>query len=267
VRYGNAAASQLQLGSWGDLLETTALYVRHGNTLDPATAAMLVQCLDRLVVAWEDEDSGMWELDDHRHYTSSKLGAWTAFERALRLAAREELPGAHAGRWRQERDRLVAFVEERCWSDDLGAYAEHAGADTLDAGVLRGGRMGWMAVSPVRFASTVDAVRERLDAGGGLLYRASREIGREGAFLACSFWLADALARTGRADEAAELFEQLLGYANDVGLLSEQVDPSSGELLGNFPQGLSHLALINAACSIHDARGAGASATAGAVGR
>jgi GH15 family glucan-1,4-alpha-glucosidase len=267
VRYGNAAASQLQIGSWGDLLETASLYVEHGNALDPDTAGVLAQCLDRLAVIWTDEDSGIWELGDHRHYTTSKMGAWMAFDRAQRLVAEAELPRGHAGRWRREREAVRTFVEEHCWSEELGAYTEFAGGESLDAAVLRGSRIGWATLSPERFARTIDAVREQLDAGGGLLFRTSRERGTEGAFVACSFWCAAALARTGRVDEAEGLFEQLLDFPNDVGLLSEEVDPSSGELLGNFPQGLSHLALINAACAIRDARAGDASATASATAR
>jgi GH15 family glucan-1,4-alpha-glucosidase len=190
-----------------------------------------------------------------------------AFDRALDLVQQGELPDAHVVQWRKQREAVQAFIEGRCWSEDLGAYAEFAGADSLDAAVLRGARMGWPQQSPERFTRTVDTVRERLDAGKGLLYRTTREQGKEGAFLACSFWLVSALAHTGREDNAAELFEELLEHQNDVGLLSEEVDPASGDLLGNFPQGLSHLTLINAACAVHDARGVGASAKAGAAGR
>ncbi|MGH2970783.1 MAG: glycoside hydrolase family 15 protein [Gaiellaceae bacterium] len=267
VRYGNAAASQLQLGTWGDLVETTWLYVDHGGALASDTSAMLAGCLDRIAVAWQDEDSGLWELDDRRHYTSSKMGVWMAFDRGVGLVERGELPDDHVAHWRKQRDAVQAFVEARCWSEHLGAYVEFAGADSVDAAVLRGSRIGWPKHSPERFARTIDVVRDRLDAGGGLLYRTTRERDHEGAFLACSFWLAAALAHTGRVDEAAALFEQLLEYENDVGLLSEQVDPSSGDLLGNFPQGLSHLTLINAASAIADARADGASATEGAAAR
>jgi GH15 family glucan-1,4-alpha-glucosidase len=267
VRYGNAASSQLQLGSWGDLLETTDLYVRHGNALDRDTQSTLVDCLDRLAVIWEDHDSGIWELDEHRDYTSSLFSAWMAFDRALSLVDQGELPDAHADRWATERARIVEFIERRCWSDEHGAYVEYAGADTLDAAVLRAARMGWSRIAPERLERTIAVIRDRLDAGGGLLYRTTGKASQEGAFVACSFWLVEALARTGRVDEAAARFEQLLGYANDVGLFSEEIDPSSGELLGNFPQGLSHLALINAAGAIEDSRAADASEKAGAVER
>jgi GH15 family glucan-1,4-alpha-glucosidase len=267
VRYGNAAASQLQLGSWGDLLETTSLYLEHGNALDDATAALLEQCVDRLAVIWQDDDSGIWELDECHSYTASNISSWMALDRGVELAEHGHLPGDHADTWREERERARAFVEERCWSDDLGAYVEYAGADTLDAAVLRSARMRWDRVSPARLHRSVDVIRERLDAGGGLLWRRTDNIGEEGAFVACSFWLVEALARRGDLDEAASLFEQLLTYENDVGLLSEEIDPSTGALLGNFPQALSHLALINAGSGIHRARVDGASRRAGAAAR
>jgi GH15 family glucan-1,4-alpha-glucosidase len=271
VRYGNAASTQLQLGSWGDLLETAALYVSEGNVLDDDTAEMLTDCIDRVAMLWVDEDSGMWELDELRHYTTSKIAVWMAFERALRLAEEGHLPGRHVAQWREQLDRLHAWIEDRCWSEELGAYRGWAGEDALDAGVLRACRQGYPEWE--RLDRTVDTIRERLAAGPGLIYRTSEHLGQEGAFVACSFWVVEALARLGRVDEACETMEQILPYANDLGLFSEEIDPSSGELLGNFPQGLSHLALVNAAGAVEDAeakasagsRAGDASATAGAA--
>jgi GH15 family glucan-1,4-alpha-glucosidase len=263
VRYGNAAFSQLQLGSWGDLLETADLYVSRGNALDEDTGTLLADCVDRLAVLWSDEDSGMWELDRHRHYTSSKVGAWMALDRAVRLAEKGHLPDTHVPRWREERDRVRAWIEEHAWSEELGAYRGWAGEKCLDAAALRAVRMGYPERE--RLGGTVDAIREGLSAAPGLVYRTSEHVGQEGAFVACSFWVAEALARLGRVDEACEAMEQVLPYANDLGLFSEQIDPGSGELLGNFPQGLSHLALVNAAGAIQDARASDASATAGAA--
>jgi GH15 family glucan-1,4-alpha-glucosidase len=271
VRYGNAASTQLQLGSWGDLLETAALYVSEGNVLDDDTAEMLTDCIDRVAMLWVDEDSGMWELDELRHYTTSKIAVWMAFERALRLAEEGHLPGRHVAQWREQLDRLHAWIEDRCWSEELGAYRGWAGEDALDAGVLRACRQGYPEWE--RLDRTVDTIRERLAAGPGLIYRTSEHVGQEGAFVACSFWVVEALARLGRVDEACETMEQILPYANDLGLFSEEIDPSSGELLGNFPQGLSHLALVNAAGAVEDAeakasagsRAGDASATAGAA--
>jgi GH15 family glucan-1,4-alpha-glucosidase len=268
VRHGNAARRQLQLGSWGDLLETADLYVECGNAIDESTGQLLASCIDRLCMNWRDGDSGIWELDDPRQYSASNISVWMAFDRALRLAAEGQLPGKHAERWREERSAVVRYLEEHCWSEEIGAYLEFAGATSeLDAAVARAARMGWPSVNGDRFDRTLAAIRERLDAGDGLLYRTSRLAGEEGAFVACSFWTAEALARRGRADEAADLFERMLAYANDVGLLAEQIDPGTGEQLGSFPQGLSHLALINAAGAISDARGAGASAREDATAR
>ncbi len=251
VRYGNAAESQLQLGSWGDLLETADLYVSDGNVLDEESGSLLADCVDRVAALWRDEDSGMWELDEIRHYTGSKMTVWTALDRAIRLAEAGELPAAHVARWREERERLHAWIEVSLWSDELRAYRGWAGEDTLDAAVLRAPRQGYP--EEARLGRTVDAIREQLAAGPGLIFRTSEHRGQEGAFVACSFWVVEALARLGRVDEACETMELILPYANDLGLFSEEIDPSSGELLGNFPQGLSHLALINAAGAIQDA--------------
>ncbi len=268
VRYGNGASSQLQLGSWGDLLETADLYVSEANALDDETGEMLASCVDRASTLWRDEDSGMWELSKHRHYTSSKLSIWTTLDRALHLAEEEQLPAGHVSQWREQRDRLRDWIEEHFWSDELGAYRGWAGEESLDAGVLRAVRMGYPERD--RLGETVDAIRDRLAAAPGLVYRTSEHVGKEGAFVACSFWVVEALARLGRVDEAGETMERILPYANDLGLFSEQIDPDSGELLGNFPQGLSHLALVNAAGAIGDALRAGsragaASARAGAA--
>jgi GH15 family glucan-1,4-alpha-glucosidase len=213
----------------------------------------------------------MWELDEHRHYTTSKIAAWMAFDRALGLAADGHLPDRHVPQWREQHERIHAWIEEHCWQEELGAYCGWAGEESLDAGILRAMRMDYPERE--RLDRTVVTIRERLAAAPGLVYRTSEHVGQEGAFVACSFWVVEALARLGRVDEACETMEQILPYANDLGLFSEQIDPSSGELLGNFPQGLSHLALVNAAGAVEDAqaeasgasRADGASAKAGAA--
>jgi GH15 family glucan-1,4-alpha-glucosidase len=267
VRYGNAARTQLQLGSWGDLLETAALYVSEGNVLDEETGEMLAACVDRVAILWPDRDSGMWELDEHRHYTASKIAVWMAFDRALRLAEDGHVPGKHTAQWREQHERIHAWIEASCWSEELGAYCGWAGEESLDAGVLWALRMDYPERE--RLDRTVDTIRERLAAAPGLVYRTTEHVGQEGAFVACSFWVVEALARLGRVDEACETMEQILPYASDLGLFSEEIDPASGELLGNFPQGLSHLALVNAAGAVEDAsagsRAGGASAKAGAA--
>ena len=200
---------------------------RERNALDDDTGQLLADCVDRLAVTWSDEDSGIWELHDHRHYTCSKMASWMAFDRAVKLSEAGELPAVHADRWRDERDAVERFVERHAWSDELRAYVEYPSTRTSTRPLLRGARNGWPRVNSERFDSTIDVTRERLDAGGGLLYRTTRTMHEEGAFVACSFWLAEALARCGRVDDAATLFEQVIAYENDVGLLSEEIDPGA----------------------------------------
>jgi GH15 family glucan-1,4-alpha-glucosidase len=252
VRLGNGAAGQTQLGSYGDLLETICLYVQHGNALDPLTKVRVAEVADHVCRIWQNEDSGIWELPVRRHYTESKLSCWVVLDRAIRLAELGEAPAERVGAWREEAERIRAWTDEHCWSEARNAFAFYAGTDELDASVLLAARTGYLAPDDPRLGSTIDAIRQHLGAGGPLLYRYSGQEGKEGCFLACSFWLADALARAGRLGEAREVMDALLGLANDVGLYSEEIDPRNGELLGNFPQGLTHLSLINAAKAIAD---------------
>jgi GH15 family glucan-1,4-alpha-glucosidase len=255
VRRGNAAAGQLQLGCYGDLLETAELYIRDGNALDDATAGRLADILDHLTTIWSKEDSGIWELPDPRQYTISKLSVWMAFDRARQLVERGQLPRERAQAWGECAKEVRDFVERDCWSESRGCYVMFPGSGKLDASVLRLSRMHFLDVAGERFSAVIDAIRDELDAGGGLLYRYSGQQRVEGAFVACSFWLVEALARAGRVGEARETMEQVVAHANDVGLFAEEIDPESGAFLGNFPQGLSQLALINAAAAIRNAEG------------
>jgi GH15 family glucan-1,4-alpha-glucosidase len=258
VRTRNRASAQLQLSPYGDLLTTTWLYVRDGNELDPATARRLVDVVDLLRSLWRNEDAGFWELLTARHFTQSKMGAWVAFDRALRLVDDGQLPSDHAAAWRAEGEAIRDWVESHCWSEEKRSYVQYAGADTLDATCLLIGRMEYADPRDERNLLTIDAIRREL-AAGPLLFRYSGAEAEEGAFVACSFWLVEALARAECFEEAQELMEELLTLANDVGLYSEEIDPRTHEFLGNFPQGLSHLALMNAAAlyqqSLERARG------------
>jgi GH15 family glucan-1,4-alpha-glucosidase len=169
------------------------------------------------------------------------------------LAEEGLLPASAARRWGVEAQAIRTFVEEHCWSEKRQSYSRFAGSDELDASILLAVLMGYEG-SPDRLSKTVEAVRRELGRGS-LVYRYTGEdglSGGEGFFLTCSFWLVDALARCGRLTEAAETMEQLVGLANDVGLYAEEIEPSTGEFLGNFPQGLVHLALINAAISVRE---------------
>jgi GH15 family glucan-1,4-alpha-glucosidase len=247
---GNNASGQVQLGSYGDLLETIELYVRHGNTLDGRTRVRLTETADQVCRIWRNEDSSIWELQEVRQYTISKVNCWVALDRTLQLVDDGEAPAEHADRWRAAAEEIRRWIEAHCWSEQRQSYTFYAGSDDLDAALLLAIRTGFLKPDDPRALSTIDAIRAELGAGGPLLYRYSGQEREEGAFLACSFWLAEALARCGRLEEARETMEQLLALANDVGLYSEEIDPESHELLGNFPQGLTHLSLINAAHAI-----------------
>ncbi len=246
VRCGNAAADQLQLGNFGDLFDTISQYVVAGHRLDPRNGEMLATLADRCCAVWMLEDSGLWELDTRRHYTVSKMGCWAALDRATKLAAAGQLPADNAQRWADVAEEIRDWVDTNCWSQRNGAYAGYAGSDDLDAATLLAGRIGFDRGE--RLAGTIDAIRAELSEGP-CVYRYTGARSEEGAFIACSFWLVNALALAGDFAAAKQLMDEVLELRNDVGLLAEQIDPSSRSHLGNFPQGLSHLALINAACA------------------
>jgi GH15 family glucan-1,4-alpha-glucosidase len=249
VRVGNAAAPQLQLGNFGDLIHTTWLFLRGGNRLDDESAHQLADVATLLCDLWHNEDSCIWELDERRHYTKSKISSWLALERALQLAAEGHLPDERAERWRSERDALRAFIDSDCFDARRGAWKRDSVTDELDAAVLLMAGMDYVPPGDERMHATIDAIRDELGRGP-LLYRYSGVEREEGCFLACSFWLVEALARTGRLDEATALMDELVELSNDVGLYSEMLDPHTGAMLGNFPQALTHLSLVSAAFAV-----------------
>ncbi|CAD5998724.1 glycoside hydrolase family 15 protein [Agreia sp. COWG] len=248
---GNPASGQLQLGVYGDLFDVMRLYVSAGNVLDAETGRLLASIADRASDAWRRRDAGMWELEDEQHYTSSKMGCWQALDAAVELCEKGQIPG-NPDRWKAEREHIREWIDENCWSEDLQSYVAYPGTDELDASVLLHGPSGFDRGD--RMSSTIDALRRELGRGP-LMYRYSGVDAEEGAFVACSFWLASALACVGRADEAAILMDELIPLANDVGLYSEMIDPHDMSFLGNLPQALSHLALVNAAITIEELTG------------
>jgi GH15 family glucan-1,4-alpha-glucosidase len=253
VRVGNAASDQLQLDAYGDLLDAAWIYDTRGEPLDRDVGRRLAAVAEHVCSIWREPDAGIWEIRERvDHFTEGKMKCAIALERACALARRGSVPGAGLARWEREAAEIRRFVEEECWSDELGAYARAAGSRELDASVLLAGQNRYSEEGDERLSATIDAVRARLGAGP-LLYRADDLREHEGAFVACSFWLVTALAHVGRLDEAGETMEAMLGYANDVGLFAEEIDPSSGAFLGNFPQGFSHLALVSAAARIAEA--------------
>ncbi|HVM17515.1 MAG TPA: glycoside hydrolase family 15 protein [Gaiellaceae bacterium] len=246
VRVGNAASAQLQLDPYGDLLDAAAIFAAD-EPLDRDVGRHLAAVADHVCRIWRERDAGIWELRGRvDHFTEGKMKCAIALERACELARRGCLPRDRVDRWEREAAAIRRFVEEECWSDELRAYTRSPGSRELDASVLLAAQNRYSPEGDERLSTTIDALRERLGAGP-LLYRADDLRDEEGAFVACSFWLVSALAHVGRVDEAGETMEAMLAHANDVGLFAEEIDPVTGAFLGNFPQGLSHLALVNAA--------------------
>jgi GH15 family glucan-1,4-alpha-glucosidase len=256
VRVGNAAAPQLQLDVYGHVMHTAWLHVAAGGQLPSGSGRRLAATADLASTIWQEEDSGIWEVRGApRHFTESKMMCWIALDRACRLAEAGHIPGSHASEWRRQADMIRRFVSDHCWSPTRQAYERYPGAEGVDASLLLPVLLGYGAGEEHdRLALTVARIRTELG-NGPLLRRYDGDDGlpgQEGAFLACSFWLVDALARLGQVGDAVELMEDLVTLSNDVGLFAEEIDPASGAFLGNFPQGLVHLALVNAAVSLHE---------------
>ena len=254
VRIGNAAAGQTQLDVYGEVLDAAAELARFGGMLDRDQGKRLAEIADYVCGVWRERDAGIWETRSApAHFTQSKMMCSVALDRACALAEHGLLRGDTA-RWSRERERIRHFIETRCYADHKRSYTRSADEDTLDAALLLGviGRYGDPG-SP-RLRGTVDAMRCELGRGP-LVHRYLGDDGlpgEDGAFVACSFWLVEAYARQGRLDEAGALMDELVALANDVGLYAEEIDPATGDFLGNFPQALSHLALINAALAINE---------------
>jgi GH15 family glucan-1,4-alpha-glucosidase len=257
VRIGNGAAGQTQLDVYGEVMDAASEVARARGRLDRDHARRLAEIADHVSEIWHRPDAGIWEVrSEPGHFTQSKMMCAVALDRACSLAEKGMLHG-DVDRWRRARDEIRAFVEDRCYAEDRGSYTRSAEEGLLDASLLLGVIAGYDEPTAPRLLGTVDAIRREL-ARGPLVIRYVGEDGlpgEEGAFLACSFWLAEAYARQGRIDEATTLMDELIGLANDVGLYAEEIDPETGDFLGNFPQGLSHLSLISAAVAVAEASG------------
>ncbi len=255
VRVGNAAADQAQLDVYGEV--TDAMYQSRTHNVGASLAAWEFgrHVLGLLEDRWREPDEGIWEVRGNRlHFTHSKVMAWVAFDRGIRLCEEFGREGP-VERWRAIRAEVHAQVCREAWSDRLGSFTQSYGSSRLDASLLLLPQVGFLPPEDPRIRGTLEAVQRQLSYEGFLLrYRTEESVdglpGEEGTFLPCSFWLVDALALDGRHDEAADLFERLLGVRNDVGLLAEEYDPREKRLLGNFPQAFSHVALINSALTL-----------------
>jgi GH15 family glucan-1,4-alpha-glucosidase len=248
VRVGNAAASQLQLDTYGFLLEGAWRFWKRTGSLGAARPRELAALADFVAEAWHRPDAGIWESrDEPQHYVLSNAMCWTALDRVARLADEGAVPNRDG--WRAAADQIREWIEREAWDETLQTYTCVPGEDTADASLLTMALCAYSDAADPRFQATIERIRAEL-AHGPHLYRFTGADELEGAFTTCSFWLVDALARAGRREEACELLDELVAAANDVGLYAEEIDPETGEFLGNLPQGLVHLALVNAAVSL-----------------
>ncbi|SEC54834.1 Glucoamylase (glucan-1,4-alpha-glucosidase), GH15 family [Streptomyces misionensis] len=267
VRIGNGAAEQLQLDVYGEVMDSLSLARSAGLPTRPHMWSIQRSLMEFLESAWRRPDQSLWEVrGGRRHFVHSKVMVWVAADRSVRtLEQHPELHGDLEG-WRRLREEVHREVCEKGYDPERNTFTQYYGSRALDAALLLIPRVGFLPPDDPRVVGTVDAVRAGLGHGGFLRRYGSGDDGGspvdglpggEGAFLACSFWLADALHVTGRHKEARELFERLVGVCNDVGLLAEEYDPVDGRQLGNFPQAFSHLGLVNSALTLFGADEAG----------
>jgi GH15 family glucan-1,4-alpha-glucosidase len=252
VHIGNAAHAQLQLDVYGEMMDALYQARRMGlPSFKPAWAVERAQ-LEHLATIWREPDNGIWEMrGPPRHFTHSKMMAWVAFDRAIKSAQEFALPGP-VDEWQQLRAEIHDDVCRKGFDAELGCFVQAYGAKELDASLLLIPAIGFLPATDARVRATVEAVERQLLVDGLVLrYRTAHTNDGlppgEGAFLACSFWLADAYCLLGRTEDAERLFERLLELRNDVGLLAEQYDPGRRRLVGNFPQAFSHISLVNTA--------------------
>ncbi|MGY1609520.1 glycoside hydrolase family 15 protein [Geodermatophilus sp. SYSU D00700] len=259
VRVGNGAWDQRQVDVYGELLGAAARLADQLPALDEETRWFLAACADTAAVRWRDRDQGIWEVrGEPQHFLYSKVMCWVALDRAIALAP--QLRCEHrVDEWAKVREEIADTVLQQGWNEEAGAFTQAFGSTALDASNLMLPIVGFLPADDPRMLATIDAIAERLTDDRGLVYRYRTEegvdglAGEEGTFLLCTFWLAQALALSGQVDRAREVFERAAAFVNDLGLLSEEVDPVSGELLGNVPQAFSHIGLVNAAWAIDQA--------------
>jgi len=256
VRIGNAASAQLQLDVYGEVIDALYQACKGGVAGHDIAWNLQRSLLEHLAKVWAEPDAGLWEIRaPPRHFTYSKIMAWVAFDRAVKMVEGFNAPGP-VERWRELRERIHADVCANGFNRKRNSFVQSYGADALDASLLLIPMSGFLPAKDPRVVGTLEAIRRELTQDGLVLrYRAHEADDGlppgEGVFLACSFWLADNLCMQGRGDEAQETFERLLGLANDVGLLAEEYDPAGRRLLGNFPQAFSHVGLVNTAMNLY----------------
>jgi GH15 family glucan-1,4-alpha-glucosidase len=260
VRTGNAASHQFQLDVYGEILDMAYLSRRAGVPPEPAAWQFIQAIVEFVETAWERPDEGIWEVrGPRRQFTHSKVMAWVALDRAIKLIEEFGRDGP-IHRWRRVRDEIHRQVCREGYDPTRGTFVQYYGGKTLDASLLMIPLVGFLPVDDPRVQGTLRAIQSDLMEDGFVhRYQPAEHIdglpGGEGAFLPCTFWLADTLALMGRHDEAEAIFERLVGLCNDVGLLSEEYDPQRKRLLGNFPQAFSHVGLINTVFNLSSRKG------------
>jgi GH15 family glucan-1,4-alpha-glucosidase len=256
VRIGNQAWTQRQLDVYGELLRSASVLSKKLEALDDLTRMFLVQVADAAAAVWNEKDQGIWEIrGEPQHFVHSKLMCWVALDSAVRIADLLQSP-EKVEQWSSVRDQIGSAIQEHGWNETVGSFTRAFGSDQLDASCLMLSIVGFLPGDDPRILSTIDAIMSRLTDERGLVRRYQGDdglSGQEGSFLLCSFWLAQAQALARRTTEAKQTFERAIAFANDVGLLAEEVDSKTGDLLGNFPQAFSHVGLINAANAILEA--------------
>jgi alpha,alpha-trehalase len=259
VRVGNGAWNQQQIDVYGELLAAAHRLAGQLTALDEDTKRFLIACADAAAIRWQEKDRGIWEVRGHpQHFLYSKVMCWVALDRAIDLAERLGVAD-RVEDWKRTRDQIWLSVVTEGWSEEAGAFTQYPGSNALDASNLMMPIVGFLPADDPRMLATIDAIADRLTDERGLVYRYRTEesvdglAGGEGCFLLCTFWLAQALAQAGALERARTVFTTAIEFVNDVGLLAEEVDPATGELLGNFPQAFSHIGLVNAAWAISQA--------------
>jgi GH15 family glucan-1,4-alpha-glucosidase len=257
VRIGNAAAKQRQLDVYGEVVDSAYLYLRFGKAQAAPMRGTLVAMVDEAAEYWEEPDNGIWEMrGGPQQFVHSKLLCWVALDRGISLSRELKVDKSRRDRWVWTRERIRHTILTRGWSDKLGAFRQVLDEDQLDATALMIPLLRFLPPLDPRMRQTVATIQRDLTDENGFVYRYRRDDGlgaSEGTFLLCSFWLVDNLALQGQVVPAQHLFERLTSHGNDLGLFSEELDPDSGELLGNFPQALTHLAIVNAAAHLERA--------------
>ena len=257
VRIGNRAYSQFQLDIYGEIMDSAHIFRKFGGAVDSEYWEYLRKVVNFVIDHWNEPDEGIWETRGGReHFVFSKVMCWVALDRAIRAATDLGLPGDIV-QWKEVREKIQVEILDKGYSQEKGAFVQSYGSRNLDASSLMMPLVGFLPATHEKMESTIRAIQAELTSPKGFVYRYKDFDdgldGTEGSFIICTFWLADNLIQLGEVDAARKLFDSAMTCANDLGLLSEEFDTETGEMLGNFPQAFSHLAMINTAVHLQEA--------------